>query len=63
MQKPREYYNIVALLKKEGYARAANNDLYVWSIVDYLNAMPRDYTIFDWLKDTEQNYPNELKGE
>lgn len=59
--KPREYYNIVALLKSHGYLDAANNDTYIWSVLDYLDSMnDNTYTIFDWLRDTERNYPEDL---
>ena len=63
MNKPREYYNIKMLLGNKGYIDAAENDTYIWSVLDYLDMMPNDYTIFDWLKDTEQNYPEDLQGE
>jgi hypothetical protein len=30
--------------------------------LDYIDMQDVSYTIFDWLKDTEQNYPDQLKG-
>ena len=61
--KPRDYYNIKVLLGNSGYLVAADNETYIWAVLDYLEMMPNDYTIFDWLRDTEQNYPEDLRGE
>ena len=61
--KPREFYNVKVLLGNHGYLDKANDDVYIWSILDYLDLMPNDYTIFDWLRATEENYPETLRGE
>ena len=63
MAKPREFYNVKVLLGNHGYLDKADDDAYIWSILDYLDLMPNDYTIFDWLRDTEENYPETLRGE
>ena|GEM_PF-3816789 len=56
----RDFYNLRALLKQRGYNVS---DDYIWSVIDYLDLCPDTYTIFDWLEDTEKNYPDTLKGE
>lgn len=60
--KPREYYDLQELLKREGYTEVAEEDNYIWSVLDYLSYMDNNYTIFEWLEDTKKNYPGDLEG-
>lgn len=62
MENTREYYDLQALLKKEGYKEVADDDNYIGNVIDYLSTQDTDYTIFDWLKDTKENYPEDLLG-
>lgn len=59
---PREYYDLQALLRREGYKEVAEDDNYIWCVLDYLSCQDNKYTIFDWLKDTKENYPDDLSG-
>ena len=58
--KPRLYYDVQELLRRRGYTAAADNDNYIWSVLDYLDLQDNDYTIFQWLDDTIMNYPEDL---
>lgn len=58
MQASREYWTIKKVLEKEGLKLAENCT--IWSIIDYLdmvNDYEPSYTVFDWIKDTKENYP------
>jgi hypothetical protein len=58
----REYYDLQALLRKEGYTDVADDDTYLENVLCYLDVCEETYTIFDWLNDTKENYPNDLQG-
>lgn len=60
MSNERLFYNLKELLRIKGYKVP---DAYIWSVADYIENCPVSYTIFDWLRDTEANYPEDLKGE
>ena len=59
--KVREVNTLSALLKQRGYKATAENVAYLKDVLYYIDLQPVEYTIFDWLRDTEQNYPEELE--
>ena len=54
----RWYFMIQAFLKREGWELV---DLTIYSIIDYLEMCDVDYTLYDWLRDTRMNYPENLR--
>lgn len=59
--KVREVHTLSALLKQRGYDKTSKDVYYIQAALDYIDLQPVEYTIFDWLRDTEQNYPEDLK--
>ena len=58
----RMYYMLKELLMENGYTKTANDPTYLKAVLEYLDTMcPPDYTLKDWLRDTEWNYPEDLK--
>lgn len=60
--KPRLYYEIQEILKRNGYnvySQWADN--YIWSVMDYLDMQDNDYTVLQWFDDTKKNYPQDLE--
>lgn len=56
--KDREFYTIRAVLVNAGYTKVT--DEYIFAVQDLLQFQPADYTVFDWFKDTKENYPHEI---
>lgn len=56
--KDREFYTLKAMLIRAGYTKVT--DEYIFAVQDWLKFADVDYTMFDWLKDTQENYPHEL---
>ena len=54
----RWYFTIKEFLRKSGYELV---DMDIYNIIDYLEMCSPDYTMYDWLKDTLMNYPENLR--
>lgn len=58
MKESRDFYNLKELLIMRGFHVS---DDYIAAAVEYIDMQPESYTIFQWLKDTMMNYPEELR--
>lgn len=54
----RAYLTIQKILEREGWELV---DMSIWDVLEYLNMCDPDYTIYDWIIDTRNNYPESLK--
>lgn len=55
MAKSREYWTIKKILADRGLELV---DMTIWDIIDYLEMVDDpEYTIFQWIQDTLDNYP------
>ena len=61
MESVRLFHTLRKLLLSKGYVSTANDTNLVWSFVDSIMLAPENYTVFDWLEDTEENYPECLE--
>lgn len=58
--KSRTFYNLKELLKREDYYQNLTDED-IEAAADYIEMQGEDYTIFQWLEDTGQNYPQWLQ--
>lgn len=59
MKTSREYWTIKKILDDRGLELA---DMTIWDIIEYLDMVDDpEYTIFQWIQDTLENYPETFK--
>ncbi len=58
--KSRTFYNLKELLEMKGYYQPLSHED-IEAAAEYIDMQDEDYTIFQWLKDTEENYPQWLE--
>lgn len=60
--KPDKYYEVMDILKDHGYNVSTQEaDNYIWSVLDYFDAVDDDYSVEQWFEDVIENHPEDLE--